>query len=165
MGQLHGTVLTTVWSKKYISNFISIKRNFMNEHPIYIVDDDLDDNEIITDLWRTLGLPNQLKFFSSGEELISHLKEDDQVPFMIICDVNLPKVDGFQIREILYRDPATRYKTVPFIFWSNSASEQQIKRAYDLGAHGMFIKGDTFAAIKTTFTKIVDYWQSSLKPK
>lgn len=137
----------------------------MNEHPIYIVDDDVEDNEIVAELWNTMGLPNQLVFFNSGEELITHLKNDEQVPFIIICDLNLPMMDGFTIREKLYKDPATRYKTVPFIFWSNSVSEQQIKRAYDLGAHGMFIKGASVDAVKTTFNKIVDYWQTSLKPQ
>jgi DNA-binding NarL/FixJ family response regulator len=73
-------------------------------------------------------------------------------------------MNGFEIREKLLSDPKTRYKTIPFIFWSNSASHSQIKKAYDLAAHGMFIKGSTMEELEKTFTRIVEYWQVSLKP-
>jgi CheY-like chemotaxis protein len=136
----------------------------MNRHPIYIVDDDVEDNEIIQDVWEQMGLENELIFFTNGKDLIERIKRDEQVPFIIICDVNLPAMDGFEIRAELYKDPITRYKTVPFIFWSNTVSEAQIKKAYDLAAHGMFIKGTTFHELKQTFTEILGYWQRSLKP-
>src|SRR3712207_3590427 len=103
----------------------------MNQ-PIYIVDDDEDDNEFIASIWSDLGYSNELKFFTSGKQLIDLVKSDTQVPFIIICDVNLPIMNGFEIKEQLLSDPATRYKTIPFIFWSNSASTAQIKKAYDL---------------------------------
>ena len=136
----------------------------MNLHPIYIIDDDTDDNEIVQEVWNKIGLENKIVFFKSGDELIKKLNEDVHNPFLIICDINLPKMDGFEIREKLLRDPETRYKTVPFIFWSNSASDKQIKKAYDLAAHGMFIKGSTMEELQKTFTRIVEYWQVSLKP-
>jgi CheY-like chemotaxis protein len=137
----------------------------MDKHPIYIVDDDEEDHELLQEIWSELDIPNELVFYTEGRQLINQLKSNSAVPFIIICDLNLPRMDGFEIREILYNDPETRYKTVPFIFWSNSAVEMQIKKAYDLGAHGMFIKGSNAQEIKNTFIKIVDYWKSSLKPK
>jgi CheY-like chemotaxis protein len=136
----------------------------MNKHPIYLIDDDEEDNELIQLIWDEMGLENELVFFSNGHDLIHRLKNDPQIPFIIICDLNLPGLNGFDIRESLYNDPKTRYKTVPFIFWSNSASDVQVKKAYDLNAHGMFIKGSSINELKETFTKIIDYWQTSLKP-
>ena len=111
-----------------------------------------------------IGLENKLVFFNSEDELIERLNQDIHNPFLIICDINLPRMNGFEIREKLLSDPETRYKTVPFIFWSNSASKSQIKKAYDLAAHGMFIKGSSMEELKKTFTRIVDYWEVSLKP-
>ncbi len=136
----------------------------MNLHPIYLIDDDIDDKEIVQEVWTKLGLENELVFFDNGDELIQRLKQDVHNPFIIICDVNLPKMDGFKIREKLLNDPETRYRSIPFIFWSNTASDSQIKKAYDLAAHGMFIKGSTMEELERTFTRIVDYWQVSLKP-
>ena len=136
----------------------------MNHHPIYVIDDDTDDHDIIQMIKEELALENELIFFTNGEDFIYSLKNDSLIPFIIICDLNLPKLDGFDIRQRLYNDPETRYKTVPFIFWSNSASDAQVKRAYDLAAHGMFLKGSTVDEVKVTFTKILEYWQRSLKP-
>lgn len=137
----------------------------MNTHPIYLVDDDEEDNEIVQIIWDELGLKNEIVFFKDGHSLIDSLRDNPTIPFIIICDLNLPALNGFEIRKQLAEDPLTRYKTVPFIFWSNSASPTQIKHAYDIGAHGMFIKGSNTDEIKKTFTKIVEYWQTSLKPE
>jgi CheY-like chemotaxis protein len=136
----------------------------MNKQPIYIVDDDVDDNVILEIVWEDLGLGNELICFTNGKDLLDQLENDEQIPFIIICALNLPQLSGFEIREQLYSNPQTRYKTVPFIFWSNSASKEQIKKAYDLGAHGMFIKGTNPDELKKNFTRIVDYWHTSLKP-
>lgn len=136
----------------------------MNIHPIYIIDDDIDDKEIVQEVWNDIGLENKLVFFNSGDELIERLNQDIHNPFLIICDINLPGMNGFEIREKLFSNPETRYKTVPFIFWSNSVSKTQIKKAYDLAAHGLFIKGSSMEELKKTFTRIVDYWEVSLKP-
>jgi CheY-like chemotaxis protein len=136
----------------------------MNLHPIYLIDDDMDDKETVQEVWNKIGLENKLVFFNTGDELILRLNQDVHNPFLIICDINLPKMNGFEIRAKLLSDPKTRYKTIPFIFWSNSASNSQIKKAYDLAAHGMFIKGSTMGELEKTFTRIVEYWQVSLKP-
>lgn len=123
------------------------------EYTQYVVDDDLNDNEIIKIVWHDLNLENKLEFFTNGHNIIERLQSGPLVPFIIICDLNLPGFDGFEIREKLYND--LRYKTVPFIFWSNSVSKAQVKKACDLGAHGMFIKGSTLEELKATFTGIV----------
>ena len=86
-----------------------------------------------------LELVNELKFFHKAEELLRELKNNSIIPFMVICDINLSGMDGFQLREEVLKD-GTSGKSVPFIFWSTSASESQIKKAYDLAAHGFFIK-------------------------
>jgi DNA-binding NarL/FixJ family response regulator len=56
-------------------------------------------------------------------------------------------------------------KSVPFIFWSTSASEAQIKRAYDLSAHGFFLKGRDYSDLKEKIREMVAYWSDSLAPQ
>lgn len=136
----------------------------MNNRPIYLVDDDIDDNLIVNIVWQELGIENELKFFTNGNDLIDCLQNDPLIPFIIICDLNLPLLNGFQIRERLCGNSETRYKTVPFIFWFDSASPEQVKEAYDLGVHGMFIKGSSVDELKRTFTNIIEYCQTTLQP-
>jgi len=137
----------------------------MNNLPVFIVDDDLDDHYLIDEIWKELDLKNPLLFFNSARELLTHMKQNpDKPPFIIISDVNLPNTDGFELREILLKDESAKYKSIPFIFWSEKASEGQIKKAYDLSAHGFFIKENTVQEIKKTFQSIIEYWLKSKIP-
>jgi|SRR5205085_7190842 len=137
----------------------------MNENPIYIVDDDQDDEEIIRDAITDLGLKNELQFFHSGEDLINQLKTHKVVPFIIISDINLPRMDGFQLRERILGDPSITDKTIPFIFWSTTASDTQVRKAYELSAHGFFLKGRSYMDLKDGINEIIRYWSRSLSPQ
>ena len=51
-----------------------------------------------------LELVNELKFFHKAEELLRELKNNSVIPFMVICDINLSGMDGFQLREEVLKD-------------------------------------------------------------
>jgi CheY-like chemotaxis protein len=137
----------------------------MNTAPIYIVDDDAEDEDLIKEAFVELGIRNELKFFRSAASILEELKKQAEVPFIIISDVNLPKMDGFQLREKILNDADIADKTIPFIFWSTSASEAQIKKAYDLSVHGFFLKSRTFKELKKQIQEMIAYWSDSLAPQ
>lgn len=136
----------------------------MNANPIYIVDDDLDDEDILTEVIKELKLTNKLVFFHTADELLEDLRNNPVIPFIIISDINLPKIDGFELRRKILQETQVTDKTVPFIFWSTTASEAQIKKAYDLSAHGFFLKGRSYKEIKDGISEIIKYWSRSLSP-
>lgn len=135
----------------------------MNTNPIYIVDDDSDDEDLIRDALEELNIKNEVKFFRTAEGVLTELRKED-VPFIIISDVNLPKMDGFALREQILNEAEAKDKSIPFIFWSTTASDAQIKRAYDLSAHGFFIKGRTYSELKEKLQEMVKYWSDSMAP-
>lgn len=137
----------------------------MNTAPILVVDDDLDDQEFLQEAWEELAFPNELIFFSNAEEVLNYLKQEVTVPFLIISDVNLPKMNGFELKKKLLEDDSVNYKTVPFVFFSNTATNTQIEKSYDLGGTGFFIKEQNMLEIKKTLTDIVNYWQKSKAPE
>ena len=136
----------------------------MNNNPIYIVDDDEDDQQIIKEAVSELGLKNELKFFYTAEAVLNELRKSDLIPFIIISDINLPGMDGFTLREKILTETSMNDKSIPFIFWSTTASDAQVKRAFDLSAHGFFIKGRTFKELKEELGEIISYWSKSLAP-
>lgn len=136
----------------------------MNNSPVFIVDDDHDDREFLDQAWKELGYKNPLKFFDNGEEVLKHLKSDPTVPFLILCDVNLPKMDGFELKKLIEAS-IVKHKSVPFVFWSNYAANSQIQKAYDLAANGFFIKETKFEDIKKSLVEIYQYWQKSKAPE
>ena len=136
----------------------------MNNNPIYIVDDDEDDQQIIKEVVAELSLANELKFFYTAEAVLNELRKSDLITFIIISDINLPGMDGFTLREKILTETSMSDKSIPFIFWSTTASDAQVKRAFDLSAHGFFIKGRTFKELKEELGEIISYWSKSLAP-
>ena len=136
----------------------------MNTEPILIVDGDKDEWEFLQDAWEGLEYSNKLIFFSDAEELLSYLKKEKIIPFLIICDVNLHKMNGFELKKKLLEDNLINYKSIPFVFFSNTATKAQIEKSYDLGSNGFFIKGKSMEEIKNTLIDIVNYWERSKTP-
>ncbi len=137
----------------------------MNTEPVLIVEDDSDDREFIEEAWKELNYPNKLLFFGNGEDVFRYLDTEETIPFLILCDVNLPKMNGFQLKEKLLHGEHTRYKSIPLIFWSTVVSNEQTQRAYDLGGNGFFVKENSFKGLKESLMHIVDYWSKSKVPE
>ena len=137
----------------------------MNQSPILIIDDDQDDLDLIKDVVKHLKIERPIYFFKSGDELVNFLKTENSAPFLIVSDVNLPMQNGFEIKKRITESSDLKYYSVPFIYWSTSASEKQIQHAYDLPAQGFFFKPSNFDELCDTFQTIINYWQKSQHPK
>ena len=141
-----------------------IGKSVMQTEAIWVIDSDEDDQQMVQEVWRELKLTNELVFLNNAEEALSRLAAIDTAPFIIICELNLEKVDGFQLREKMLSTNKKIFKSVPFIFWATQVSENQIIQAYDLSIHGLFIKDSSFEELKNTFKYILAYWLKSKMP-
>lgn len=137
----------------------------MNLNPILIIDDDQDDLDLIKEVASFLKIDRPIHFFKSGDELVAYLRSNTLPPFLIICDVNLPGQDGFEVKKRISESEELKYSSVPFVYWSTSASEKQIQHAYDLPAQGFFFKPTNFDDLCETVKTLVAYWQKSQHPK
>jgi CheY-like chemotaxis protein len=77
-----------------------------------------------------------------GEEALSHIKK--QKPALILLDLILPKMDGFEVLEKLKNDEST--KKIPVIILSNLGQDDDIERGKKLGAEDYFVKANTSLA-------------------
>lgn len=68
------------------------------EGEIIILEDDEDDRMIISDAFiRVLkkhGYKNKIRFFEDGTSVVDYLTDNDVYPFLLISDINMPKVSG-----------------------------------------------------------------------
>ena len=62
--------------------------------PIILIEDDEDDIDIFREAMRENEIPNTLIIFPSGPDDLAYLTTTPDQPFLIICDVNLPKQNG-----------------------------------------------------------------------
>ncbi len=136
----------------------------MQTGPVMIIDGDPDDQMMIKEVWTELNLSNELIFLEGAEDALDRLCHMTSAPFIIICELNLPAISGFELREKMLESHARILRSVPFIFWSTFVSEEQILHAYDLSVHGFFIKDNSLQELKETFTSIIQYWRKSKMP-
>ena len=129
-----------------------------------MVDDDEDDHFIFTSICEKLGLPNKLMILNNGFDVLKYLKTTEQKTFAIICDINMPNLDGLSLRSLINEDAYLRSKSIPFIFFSTSATVDQVRTAYDLTVQGFFIKGNSFEETEQKFRRIVEYWSDCKHP-
>ncbi len=103
-------------------------------HTILVIDDE---PALLLNMLEILGL--------EGFEAIG--AEDGQTgiqlagkhrPDLIVCDIRMPEIDGFEVLKILRADPATR--SIPVIFLSAQASKEDIQQGIRLGADSYVTK-------------------------
>lgn len=127
--------------------------------PIIILEDDMDDQEIMKEVLEDLQVPYRIDFYVHAKDLLDYLYTTKESPFLILSDVNLPSMNGLELRKIINDDDYLRMKSVPFVFFSTSSDEYAVKQAYDLTVQGYFVKQYSIPDIKSTLKLIISYWE------
>lgn len=132
--------------------------------PIVLVEDDEDDSDMFIEVFRSLNIGNSIKLLKTGIEAYEFLIKTPDQPFLIFCDINLPAMNGFELRQKIQENERLRKKSIPFVFLSTTASPEAVNKAYDLTVQGFFKKPATFGEIENIFRMIIDYWKQCRHP-
>ena len=132
--------------------------------PIIIIEDDADDQEIIAEIFGDLKFDNEIMFFSDGYMTLDYLMNSGVKPFLIISDVNLPKLNGLELRDKVHNNEQLRLRCIPYLFLTSTNSHRDVIDAYSKSVQGFFIKPDTIADFQRILKKIVEYWQECMAP-
>jgi len=132
--------------------------------PIIIIEDDHDDQNLIAEIFKRLKYKNEIIFFNDGELALQHLAQTMVQPFLILSDVNMPKMNGFELRNKIVENEELNMKCIPYIFFTSAAGKKFVEDAYDLSVQGFFIKPTTFKDLENTIRLIVEYWTLCITP-
>ncbi|MBA2746236.1 MAG: response regulator [Flavisolibacter sp.] len=136
----------------------------INKNPIIVVDDDKDDLELLQQAFLELNVENEIIVFDDGLKFIEYIKATDSKTFFILCDINMSRLPGMELKKIIYDDETLRIKCVPFIFLSTSGASSSIMKAYSYGVQGFFIKPNTLEKLKSMLHAMITYWSESQHP-
>lgn len=137
----------------------------MNKNgPIIIIEDDEDDQSMLSETFENLGYSNALLFFPDGEKALAFLNSSDVIPFLILSDINLPKLDGFALRDKIKMDAKLQLRCIPYLFFSTALNRDAVIKAYSLSAQGFFQKQSTIKELEKTITVIMEYWKRCAAP-
>jgi CheY-like chemotaxis protein len=132
--------------------------------PILIVEDDYEDQEIIHDIFSHLGINNKLLFFSTCTETLDYLHTTQDKPFIIFSDINMPGMNGLELKRKIDASEYLKRKSIPFIFLTTSSTITDVNKAYDFVVQGYFVKKESFDEYKKMMEKIIVYWKECRHP-
>jgi CheY-like chemotaxis protein len=132
--------------------------------PIIVIEDDVDDQNILEEIFQKLGYPNKVIYFSDGNEALNFLDRSDVQPFLILSDINMPKINGFELRNRIFTNEQLQIKCIPYLFFTTGANKKSVTEAYALSVQGFFIKPNSMQALENTIKKIVEYWRECIAP-
>ena len=137
----------------------------MNKNgPVIIIEDDDEDQEFLREVFNKLDYPNPILFFSNGEAALEYLSHPTILPFIIISDINMPKLDGFELRTKLKTDADLAIKCIPYLFFSTAQNQKAVIDAYSLSVQGFFVKQTSMSELEKTISIIMEYWQRCAAP-
>lgn len=132
--------------------------------PIVVIEDDRDDQELLTTVFKELNFKNEIIFFGDGETALDYLITSAIEPFLILSDINMPKLNGIELREKVHTNEDLRIKCIPYLFFSTSAEQKHVVDAYSKSVQGFFVKPNSFENLKRTVKIIIEYWQECESP-
>lgn len=129
---------------------------------ILVIEDDEDDREILEEIFRDLGYKNNIIFFSDSTEALKYIRKPEVNPFIIISDINMPKLGGFELRDMILEEEVLADKDIPYIFISNAQDEYSIKQANKLFIQGYIQKTNDYNRYKEKIKNLIDFWKENI---
>lgn len=132
--------------------------------PIVIIEDDEDDQTMLREVFADLNYPNNIVFFGSGILALDYLEKSKDHPFLILSDINLPKLSGLELRDKVQNNEMWQLKYIPYLFYTSSLNQNNVMNAYSKSAQGFFTKPDTYRELSRIMKNIVEYWKDCRSP-
>lgn len=120
----------------------------------FIIDDDIDDQEIFSIVIREISKDIKCVFANDGLHALEKIKSNESfTPALIFIDINMPRVNGMQcLKEIRQIE---RLQNVPVYMYSTSAEKAIVERCKNYGATGFIKKHIDTSDLKTDLEKII----------
>jgi two-component system, chemotaxis family, response regulator Rcp1 len=123
---------------------------------ILLVEDSEADVWLFQEAFAALNVQHDLEIAHDGEHAIALLEDVEQFspPDLILLDLNMPKIDGFQVLSFVRNE--RHLCTIPVIVLSSSRDQRDVRRAHELGANSFVCKSvDDFSDLVGDFNR---YW-------
>ena len=132
--------------------------------PIIVIEDDLDDQDMFKVVFNELKVKNEVLFFGDGLAALAYLTASKDQPFLILSDVNLPKLNGLELRDKVHNNESLKLKCIPYLFFTTSANQASVIQAYSKSVQGFFTKPDNFKKLTRMMHHIIEYWKDCHSP-
>jgi CheY-like chemotaxis protein len=130
-------------------------------HLLLVEDDDVDAESMIRSL-RRLKIANPIVHARDGIEALAYLRGEDNLeklpsPFLIVLDINMPRMNGIEFLEELRKDDKLKSSLV-FVLTTSDA-ERDIVHAYNYNIAGYLLKSRAGSDFSDVIKLLDHYWK------
>jgi two-component system response regulator len=141
-----------------------IIKSVMDTRPILVVEDNPDDELLMLRALKKNNIANPIVIAHDGVEALDYLfargkfegRNPADIPALILLDLKLPKVDGFEVLKAIRAD--ARLKYIPVVILTSSDQDRDVIDGYDLGANSYVRKPVDFEEFVDATGKLGLYW-------
>ncbi len=135
-----------------------------NDHKIVLVEDDKNDVFLSMLAFKEIGLEQNVIVLKNGEEAINYIIKRQDINGskyspgikLVLLDLRMPKVDGYQVLESLKCYPPTAH--IPVVILATAGEDPDIKRCRDMGANSYIEKPVTADEFMKVVGLLGNYW-------
>jgi CheY-like chemotaxis protein len=129
----------------------------INTLSILLIEDDVIEIMKFNRVIKTLNLNHKIKEVNNGEEALEELNKKNDLPDLILLDLNMPKLNGIDFLKILKKDEVLKY--IPTVILSTSSNLVDVKQCFKIGIAGYIIKPLKYEDYKEKIFKLINYWE------
>ena len=133
---------------------------------ILLVEDNPDDVLLTQRAFERSRIVHELAVVRDGAEALEYVfgtgayagRDPLHLPAVMLLDLKLPKLNGFEVLKRLRADPRTQF--VPVVILTSSSEERDIANGYQLGANSYIRKPVDFERFNDAVRQLGTYWLS-----
>ena len=123
---------------------------------ILLIEDDMIEVMKLNRTISTLKLNHKIIEANNGDDALKILEKKDELPDIILLDLNMPKISGIEFLSILKKDDVLRY--LPTIILTTSNNQKDLLECYKLGIAGYVLKPLKYEDYVSKIEKVLAYW-------
>ena len=124
--------------------------------PVWLVDDDPDDQVFIRSAFGSLHPVVSVRILNDGESLFAYLGQANPLPKLVVLDLNMPRMNGYEVLRQMRNEPSLADLPVVILTTSSEPSDQ--RQALALGANQFFTKPVSYPGLVSLIQIIATKW-------
>lgn len=123
---------------------------------VLLIEDDMIEVMKLNRTISSLDLKHKIIETNNGEEALQFLQKKEELPDIILLDLNMPKINGIEFLSILKKDEVLRY--IPTVILTTSNNQKDLLECYKIGIAGYVLKPLKYEDYVLKIEKVLEYW-------
>lgn len=119
---------------------------------VLIIDDDEDDRFFMEQAFKTDSPSTQLYLAADGQQALDLLRSAQPLPDVVLLDLNMPGLNGFEVLKRLKQ--SAHYRSIPVVILTTSDASADQERSRQLGATEFITKPTTYDGLSAIAQRI-----------